>query len=180
MRAVEISRPGGPEVLTLAERPLPEPGHGEVRLRLAYAGVNRPDALQRAGAYAPPPSASDLPGLEGAGTVDALGPGVTDLALGEESVDITATVLAIAQVFEAQPSGRVLGMTQMHHVAAIDALDEGVARQHADLASHGGIAQLHPLPWSEQQERKGRHDDDCKDDPGQVRTNFHHQLHWAR
>ena len=84
MRAIEISRPGGPEVLTLAERPLPEPGHGEVRLRLAYAGVNRPDALQRAGAYAPPPGASDLPGLEGAGTVDALGPGVTDLALGDE------------------------------------------------------------------------------------------------
>jgi len=84
MRAVEISRPGGPEVLTLADRPLPEPGHGEVRLRLAYAGVNRPDALQRAGSYAPPPGASDLPGLEGAGTVDALGSGVTGLALGEE------------------------------------------------------------------------------------------------
>ena len=84
MRAVEISRPGGPEVLTLADRPLPEPGHGEVRLRLAYAGVNRPDALQRAGSYAPPPGASDLPGLEGAGTVDALGPGVTGLVLGEE------------------------------------------------------------------------------------------------
>jgi NADPH2:quinone reductase len=84
MRAVGISRPGGPEVLTPVERPVPEPGHGEVRLRLAYAGVNRPDALQRAGAYAPPPGASDLPGLEGAGVVDALGPGVTEVALGEE------------------------------------------------------------------------------------------------
>ena len=84
MRAVEISRPGGPETLALTERPLPEPGAGEVRLRLAYAGVNRPDALQRAGAYAPPPGASDLPGLEGAGTVDAVGPGVTEVAVGEE------------------------------------------------------------------------------------------------
>ncbi len=84
MRAVEISRPGGPEVLTLADRPLPEPGAGEVRLRLAYAGVNRPDALQRAGAYAPPPGASDLPGLEGAGTVDAVGPGVTEVAPGDQ------------------------------------------------------------------------------------------------
>ena len=84
MRAVEIGRPGGPEVLALTDRPLPEPGPGEVRLRLAYAGVNRPDALQRAGAYAPPPGASDLPGLEGAGTVDALGPGVTGVAVGEE------------------------------------------------------------------------------------------------
>lgn len=84
MRAIEIARPGGPEVLTLTERPVPEPGPGEVRLRLACAGVNRPDALQRAGAYAPPPGASDLPGLEGAGWVDALGPGVTDWAVGDE------------------------------------------------------------------------------------------------
>ena len=84
MRAIAIARPGGPEVLTLSDRPVPEPGPGEVRLRLAYAGVNRPDALQRAGLYAPPAGASDLPGLEGAGTVDALGPGVTEVALGEE------------------------------------------------------------------------------------------------
>ncbi len=84
MRAVAIARPGGPEVLTLTERPIPEPGPGEVRLRLAYAGVNRPDALQRAGAYAPPPGASDLPGLEGAGIVDAVGPGVAEVALGQE------------------------------------------------------------------------------------------------
>ena len=84
MRAIEISRPGGPEVLAPTQRPIPEPGPGEVRLRLSYAGVNRPDALQRAGAYAPPPGASDLPGLEGAGTVDALGPGVTDWAVGDQ------------------------------------------------------------------------------------------------
>ncbi len=84
MRAIAISRPGGPEVLALTDRPIPEPGPGEVRLRLAYAGVNRPDALQRAGLYAPPSGASDLPGLEGAGVVDVLGPGVTDLALGQE------------------------------------------------------------------------------------------------
>jgi NADPH:quinone reductase len=83
MRVVEISRPGGPEVLLPATRPVPVPGHGEVLLRLAYAGVNRPDALQRAGAYAPPPTASDLPGLEGAGTVAAIGPGVTGLAVGD-------------------------------------------------------------------------------------------------
>ena len=84
MRAVEISKPGGPEVLTLCERPVPEPGHGQVVLKVAYAGVNRPDALQRAGAYAPPPGASDLPGLEAAGEVVALGAGVTDLKLGDK------------------------------------------------------------------------------------------------
>ena len=83
MRVIEISRPGGPEVLTPATRPVPVPGHGQVLLRLAYAGVNRPDALQRAGAYAPPPGASDLPGLEGAGQVAAIGPGVSGLAVGD-------------------------------------------------------------------------------------------------
>ena len=83
MRAIEISEPGGPDVLRPVERPVPEPGPGQVRLRLAYAGVNRPDALQRAGAYAPPPSASDLPGLEGAGEVVAVGPGVDGLAPGD-------------------------------------------------------------------------------------------------
>lgn len=75
MRAIEISQPGGPEVLRSCERPVPQPGPGEIVIRLAYAGVNRPDALQRAGSYAPPPAASDLPGLEGAGEVVAVGEG---------------------------------------------------------------------------------------------------------
>jgi len=83
MRAVEIACPGGPEVLTLVERPIPEPGHGQVLIRVAHAGVNRPDALQRAGAYAPPPGASDLPGLEAAGTIAAVGPGVAGLKEGD-------------------------------------------------------------------------------------------------
>lgn len=77
MKAVEISEPGGPDVLRLVERPRPEPGAGEVLIRVAHAGVNRPDALQRAGNYAPPPDASDLPGLEAAGHVAAVGPGVS-------------------------------------------------------------------------------------------------------
>lgn len=84
MRAVEISEPGGPEVLKLVERPVPTPNHGQVILKVAYAGVNRPDALQRAGSYAPPPDASDLPGLEAAGEVVALGAGVTGLAKGDK------------------------------------------------------------------------------------------------
>jgi putative PIG3 family NAD(P)H quinone oxidoreductase len=83
MRAVEISKPGGPDVLMPTQVPVPEPGAGEVRIKLAYAGVNRPDALQRAGAYDPPPGASPLPGLEGAGVVDAIGPGVSGLNLGD-------------------------------------------------------------------------------------------------
>jgi NADPH2:quinone reductase len=77
MRAVAISAPGGPEVLAPAERPNPAPGAGEMMIRVAWAGVNRPDALQRAGSYAPPPGASDLPGLEASGHIAALGPGVS-------------------------------------------------------------------------------------------------------
>lgn len=83
MRAIEISKPGGPDVLCLTDRPLPEPGPGEVRIKVAFAGVNRPDALQRSGSYNPPPGASDLPGLEAAGHVDAIGPGESGLALGD-------------------------------------------------------------------------------------------------
>ncbi len=84
MRAVEITEPGGPDVLKITERPMPKPEHGQVLIKLAYAGVNRPDALQRAGNYAPPPTASDLPGLEGAGEVVALGAGVSELSIGDQ------------------------------------------------------------------------------------------------
>ncbi|MEY8829254.1 NAD(P)H-quinone oxidoreductase [Sedimentitalea sp. XS_ASV28] len=83
MRAVEITRPGGPDVLQITTRPVPRPAHGQVVLRVAYAGVNRPDALQRAGSYAPPPGASDLPGLEASGEVVAIGDGVDSLAPGD-------------------------------------------------------------------------------------------------
>ncbi len=84
MRAIEITKPGPPEVLQLTQRPVPEPGLGQVVLRVAYAGVNRPDALQRAGAYAPPAGASDLPGLEASGEVVAIGDGVSDPAVGDK------------------------------------------------------------------------------------------------
>lgn len=83
MQAVEIARPGGPEVLTPVTRPVPCPGAGEILIRVAHAGVNRPDALQRAGNYAPPPGASDLPGLECAGHVAAVGRGASGWAEGD-------------------------------------------------------------------------------------------------
>lgn len=84
MRAIEITEPGGPDVLQMTNRPVPEPGYQEVLIQVAYAGVNRPDALQRAGAYAPPPTASDLPGLEASGVITSIGPGVTGWKLGDE------------------------------------------------------------------------------------------------
>lgn len=84
MRAVEITEPGGPEVLKPCTRPVPVPGHGQIVIRVAYAGVNRPDALQRAGSYAPPANASPLPGLEASGTVVEIGPGVTRWTIGDK------------------------------------------------------------------------------------------------
>lgn len=83
MKAVEIAEPGGPDVLRLTDRPVPHPGYGDIVIKVAYAGVNRPDTLQRAGSYAPPPGASDLPGLEASGTVVAAGPGVEGVSIGD-------------------------------------------------------------------------------------------------
>ena len=84
MRAVEILEPGGPEVLKPVILPVPVPGHGQIVIRVAYAGVNRPDALQRAGAYAPPANASPLPGLEATGVVVEVGPGVARWQIGDK------------------------------------------------------------------------------------------------
>lgn len=83
MRVIEIREPGGPEVLIPGEREVPQPGKGEVLIKVAAAGVNRPDALQRAGGYPPPPGASDIPGLEVAGEVVAAGEGVENFGPGD-------------------------------------------------------------------------------------------------
>ncbi|MDG3042543.1 NAD(P)H-quinone oxidoreductase [Roseicyclus marinus] len=83
MHAIEITAPGGPEVLKPCTRPVPVPGSGQILIAVDHAGVNRPDALQRAGNYAPPPGASDLPGLEAAGVIAAVGPDVTRWKVGD-------------------------------------------------------------------------------------------------
>ena len=83
MIAIEISTPGGPEVLVPAERPRPACGPGEVVIKVAAAGVNRPDVVQRLGHYPPPPGASDIPGLEVAGTVDEIASDVTNWRRGD-------------------------------------------------------------------------------------------------
>ena len=83
MNAIEITAPGGPEVLQSCTRPRPVPNADQVIIQVAYAGVNRPDALQRAGLYNPPAGASDLPGLEASGTVVEVGENVSDLAVGD-------------------------------------------------------------------------------------------------
>lgn len=84
MKAVEIAAPGAADQLRPTTRPVPVPCHDQILIRLAYAGVNRPDVLQRAGAYDPPPGASDLPGLECAGEIVGMGAGVTRWRKGEQ------------------------------------------------------------------------------------------------
>jgi len=84
MIAIEIRQPGDPDVLVPVERPRPEPGSGEVLIKVAAAGVNRPDVMQRQGRYPPPPGAPDIPGLEVAGTIAAIGPDVSGRRLGED------------------------------------------------------------------------------------------------
>jgi NADPH2:quinone reductase len=89
MMCVEISKPGGPEVLVPATRPVPQPQPGELLIKVAATGVNRPDIAQRSGSYPPPKGASDLPGLEAAGIVAALGEGVTGWTVGDAVCALT-------------------------------------------------------------------------------------------
>lgn len=93
MHAVEITSPGAPEVLRLGERPVPQPGAGELLIRVAASGINRPDVLQRLGHYAPPPGTSDLPGLEVAGVVesgDAVAMAEAGIAVGDRVCALVA------------------------------------------------------------------------------------------
>ncbi|MPY75381.1 MAG: zinc-binding dehydrogenase [Alphaproteobacteria bacterium] len=89
MTVIEVPQPGGAEAMKLGTRPAPKPAAGEVLIRVAFAGVNRPDIVQRAGHYPPPPGATDLLGLEVSGTVAALGEGAAGWALGDRVCALT-------------------------------------------------------------------------------------------
>src|SRR5262245_4647352 len=84
MKAIEITTPGGPEALKITERPVPQPGKGEILIEVHAAGINRPDVLQRMGKYEPPPGTTDIPGLEAAGIVAALGEGASGFKIGDK------------------------------------------------------------------------------------------------
>ncbi|HVE90307.1 MAG TPA: NAD(P)H-quinone oxidoreductase [Burkholderiaceae bacterium] len=116
MRAIEIAQPGGPEMLRLAERPRPHPAHGEVLIRVRAAGVNRPDVLQRKGAYAPPAGASDLPGLEVSGTIESGDVEGSDLKIGEEVCALVAgggyAEYCVAPVEQCLPKPRGLSFAE--------------------------------------------------------------------
>lgn len=137
MTAVAIREPGGPEVLVAEQRPVPRPGPGELLIRVAAAGVNRPDVLQRMGFYPPPPGASDLPGLEIAGTVVATGPGGDPEMLGQAVCALVAGG-GYAEYCVA-PAGSVLPVPAGFTMAEAAALPETIFTVWHNLFERGWI-----------------------------------------
>ncbi len=150
MQAVSIAAPGGPEVLRLEQRPVPRPGPGQVLVEVAFAGVNRPDVLQRLGRYPPPPGAPDIPGLEIAGTVASAGEGAGEVLLGQPVCALVAGggyaqyCLAEASHCLPVPAGLPLAeaaalpetlFTVWHNV-----FERGWAREGETLLVHGGTS----------------------------------------
>jgi NADPH2:quinone reductase len=148
MTVVAISQPGGPEVLKPETRPVPKPGPGEILIKVKAAGVNRPDVAQRSGSYPPPPGASDLPGLEVAGEVVALGEGAVRHKLGDSVMSLVAgggyAQYCIAQDAQAMAVPSALSMleagalpetlmTVWHNV-----FERGGLKQGETLLVHGG------------------------------------------
>ena len=136
MKCIEIPEPGGPDALKLGARPVPEPEHGEVLVKVASAGVNRPDVMQRQGVYPPPPGASDVPGLEIAGTVAKVGAGVAEWREGDE-VCALVTGGGYAEYCPA-PAAQVLPVP------------EGVGLEHA-----GGLPETFFTVWTNVFDRAG-------------------------
>jgi NADPH:quinone reductase len=137
MQAVEIAEPGGPEVLRLVERPVPTPGPGEVLVKVAAAGVNRPDVLQRMGFYPPPAGASDIPGLEIAGTVMAAGEGAEQAVGGAICALVTGG--GYAQYCVA-PAGTCLPVPEVMRMAEAAAMPETLFTVWVNLFERGFAA----------------------------------------
>jgi putative PIG3 family NAD(P)H quinone oxidoreductase len=137
MTAIEIREPGGPDVLVPATRPVPEPAAGEVLIKVAAAGVNRPDVLQRLGGYPPPPGASDIPGLEVAGEVAALGPEAGDLKQGEL---VTALVTGGGYAeYCAAPAAQCLTVPKGLDLTAAAAIPETFFTVWTNVFERGGL-----------------------------------------
>ena len=147
MTAIGIKSPGGPEVLVPEERPVPSPGEGEILVKVAAAGVNRPDVMQRKGLYPPPPGASDIPGLEIAGEVAALGSGITRWKVGDRVMALVSgggyAEYCVAHGSHAMP---VSGLT-MEEAAAVpetfltvwhNVFERGGLKANETLLVHGG------------------------------------------
>ncbi len=150
MPAIAIREPGGPDVLELVERPVPRPGAGEVLVRVSHAGVNRPDCLQRAGGYPPPPGASDLPGLEISGEIVAIGDGVEPGWLGRRVCALVAgggyAGYCLARPWHCLPVPDGLPMEQAAALPETlftvwhNVFERGLARDGETLLVHGGTS----------------------------------------
>lgn len=148
MKAVEISTPGLPEVLKACTRSVPTPSTDEVLIKVEAAGVNRPDCLQRAGAYPPPPGASDLPGLEAAGEVVAVGDNVKSLEVGDKVTALTAGgayaefVVAHAKHCLPWPKGydaiKAAALPETYFTVWTNVFDRGRLQPGETLLVHGG------------------------------------------
>jgi NADPH2:quinone reductase len=148
MNAIEISQPGGPEVLRLQQIPVPEPSEGQIRVKVEAAGVNRPDILQRKGGYPPPPGAPQTPGLEIAGTVEALGPGAGRYKVGDKVCALVPgggyAELAVVAEDNALPVPSGLSLTEAAAVPETfftvwtNVFDRGGLRPAETLLVHGG------------------------------------------
>jgi putative PIG3 family NAD(P)H quinone oxidoreductase len=137
MTTVEIAEPGEPEVLRPAERPVPRPQAGELLIRVRAAGVNRPDVLQRQGAYPPPKGASDIPGLEVAGEVAALGADVADWQVGDR---VTALVAGGGYAeYCTAPAGQCLPWPQGFDAVHAAALPETHFTVYSNVVDRGGL-----------------------------------------
>jgi putative PIG3 family NAD(P)H quinone oxidoreductase len=149
MQAVAIAEPGGPEVLRLEERSAPQPGPGQVLVEVAYAGVNRPDVLQRLGRYPPPPGASDIPGLEISGTVVEAGEGAEAL-LGRKACALVTGggyaeyCLAVADhclpVPDTLPLAEAAALPETLFTVWHNVFERGGAREGETLLVHGGTS----------------------------------------
>jgi len=148
MTAIEIAGFGGPEVLKPTQRPRPKPGAGELLIEVAAAGVNRPDVLQRQGGYKPPPGASDIPGLEIAGRVAALGEGVAGWRVGDGATALVAgggyAEYCVAPVPQCLPVPRGLDMVEAAAIPETfftvwtNVFDRGRLKPGESFLVHGG------------------------------------------
>lgn len=150
MRAIEISQPGGPEVLVPVQRPLPEAGAGEVLIKVAAAGINRPDVFQRKGNYAPPPGASDLPGLEVAGEIVGGDAAAGGFAIGDQVCALVAgggyAEYCVAPAVQCLPIPKGLsaieaaGLPETYFTVWSNVFDRGALQEGETLLVHGGAS----------------------------------------
>jgi len=150
MTAIAVPQPGGPEALVTETRPVPRPAVGEVLIATAYAGVNRPDVLQRRGFYPPPPGASDIPGLEVAGTIVALGEGVSADLLGQKVCALVtgggyaeyclAKAAHCLRVPDALPLAEAAALPETLFTVWHNVFERGAATAGETLLVHGGTS----------------------------------------